>query len=206
MAPPPAAAGSTRAATKTESIKPRGANRTGNKITSRPNGAGRGPAIGECSITAPLPIRLASPGPRPSAWSGGMKKSKPGPATIRPTSSPQLPPSHRAPEGARGKDAISGDDPFLLKVDGKGWLFAPTGLKDGPLPTHYEPVESIIQNPLYSQQANPKRIEWRPLRQSLSRALRRSALSVCRDNLSPDRASHCRRYEPLAVLALRVAA
>jgi formate dehydrogenase major subunit len=73
----------------------------------------------------------------------------------------QLAPSHRAPEGARGKDTISGDDPFLLKSDGKGWLFAPTGLKDGPLPTHYEPVESIIQNPLYGQQANPKRIEWR---------------------------------------------
>ena len=48
-----------------------------------------------------------------------------------------------------------------MKPDGKGWLFAPTGLKDGPLPTHYEPVESIIQNPLYGQQANPKRIEWR---------------------------------------------
>jgi formate dehydrogenase major subunit len=72
-----------------------------------------------------------------------------------------LPPSHRAPQGARGKDAISGDDPFILKGDGKGWLFAPTGLKDGPLPTHYEPVESVIQNPLYGQQANPKRIEWR---------------------------------------------
>jgi formate dehydrogenase major subunit len=71
-----------------------------------------------------------------------------------------LPPSHRAPQGARGKDAISGDEPFILKGDGKGWLFAPTGLKDGPLPTHYEPVESVIQNPLYGQQANPKRLEW----------------------------------------------
>jgi formate dehydrogenase major subunit len=71
-----------------------------------------------------------------------------------------LPPSHRAPQGARGKDAISGDDPFILKGDGKGWLFAPKGLKDGPLPTHYEPVESVVQNPLYGQQANPKRLEW----------------------------------------------
>jgi formate dehydrogenase major subunit len=72
----------------------------------------------------------------------------------------QLAPSYRAPEGARGREAISGDDPFLLKPDGKGWLFAPTGLKDGPLPTHYEPMESIIPNPLYGQQANPKRLEW----------------------------------------------
>ena len=36
----------------------------------------------------------------------------------------------------------SGTDPFIMKADGKGWLFAPTGLVDGPLPTHYEPVES----------------------------------------------------------------
>jgi len=28
-------------------------------------------------------------------------------------------------------------------------------LKDGPLPTHYEALESLLENPLYSQQANP---------------------------------------------------
>jgi formate dehydrogenase major subunit len=28
-------------------------------------------------------------------------------------------------------------------------------LKDGPLPTHYEPLESPIENPLYAQQQNP---------------------------------------------------
>jgi formate dehydrogenase major subunit len=32
---------------------------------------------------------------------------------------------------------------------------------DGPLPTHYEPMESVIQNPLYGQQCNPARIEWK---------------------------------------------
>ena len=36
-----------------------------------------------------------------------------------------------------------------MKADGKGWLFAPNGLVDGPLPTHYEPVESPVPNPLY---------------------------------------------------------
>ncbi|HET8823917.1 MAG TPA: formate dehydrogenase subunit alpha, partial [Terriglobales bacterium] len=30
-----------------------------------------------------------------------------------------------------------------------------SGLKDGPLPTHYEPLESLIKNPLYDQQDNP---------------------------------------------------
>jgi formate dehydrogenase major subunit len=49
----------------------------------------------------------------------------------------------------------SGSDPFSLKPDGRGWLFAPSGLKDGPLPTHYEPLESPVNNLLYKQQNNP---------------------------------------------------
>jgi formate dehydrogenase major subunit len=49
----------------------------------------------------------------------------------------------------------SGRDPFLLKIDGKGWLFAPSGLVDGPLPTHYEPWESPVKNLLYKQDRNP---------------------------------------------------
>ena len=31
---------------------------------------------------------------------------------------------------------------------------------DGPLPTHYEPQESVMENPLYGQQRNPARVEW----------------------------------------------
>jgi formate dehydrogenase major subunit len=42
-----------------------------------------------------------------------------------------------------------------MKPDGKGWLFAPSGLKDGPLPTHYEAAEAPITNPLYHRQSNP---------------------------------------------------
>jgi len=67
------------------------------------------------------------------------------------------PPSYRPPEGAVGPDALRGDDPFIMQSDGKGWLFAPTGLADGPLPTHYEPHESPVRNPLYGQQGNPTR-------------------------------------------------
>jgi len=54
-----------------------------------------------------------------------------------------------------GIDRHSGSDPFTLKADGRGWLFAPSGLKDGPLPTHYEPLESPITNDLYSRQDSP---------------------------------------------------
>jgi formate dehydrogenase major subunit len=44
-----------------------------------------------------------------------------------------------------------------MMADGKGWLFSPSGLVDGPLPAHYEPAESPVVNPLYGQQANPTR-------------------------------------------------
>jgi formate dehydrogenase major subunit len=67
------------------------------------------------------------------------------------------PPSYRPPEGASGVEAIAGDDAFIMQGDGKGWLFAPNGLIDGPMPTHYEPAESRVRNPLYGQQANPTR-------------------------------------------------
>ncbi|MCA1722557.1 MAG: molybdopterin-dependent oxidoreductase, partial [Actinobacteria bacterium] len=67
------------------------------------------------------------------------------------------PPSYRAPEGASGADALNGDDPFVMQSDGKGWLFASAGLLDGPIPAHYEPAESPVRNPLYTQQANPTR-------------------------------------------------
>ena len=43
-----------------------------------------------------------------------------------------------------------------MHPDGVGWLWVPAGLKDGPLPTHYEPLESNVANPLYpAQQTNP---------------------------------------------------
>jgi formate dehydrogenase major subunit len=67
------------------------------------------------------------------------------------------PPSYVPPEGASGPDGLRGDDPFIMQADGVGWLYAPTGLLDGPLPTHYEPSESPVSNPLYSQQASPTR-------------------------------------------------
>jgi formate dehydrogenase major subunit len=67
------------------------------------------------------------------------------------------PPTYRPPEDATGPAALAGDDPFIQQGDGKGWLFAPGGLIDGPMPTHYEPVESPVRNPLYGQQANPTR-------------------------------------------------
>ena len=54
-----------------------------------------------------------------------------------------------------GVQALGGARPFTLHQDGVGWLFVPSGLKDGPLPTHYEALESPVDNPFYGQQTNP---------------------------------------------------
>ncbi len=70
-------------------------------------------------------------------------------------------PDHVPPEGAEAEDALGGTDPFIMQGDGKAWLFVPAGLADGPMPTHYEPAESPVPNPLYSRQANPSRKELR---------------------------------------------
>jgi formate dehydrogenase major subunit len=65
------------------------------------------------------------------------------------------PPDYRPHQDHGGDEAIPGDAPFLMHPDGLGWLWVPSGLKDGPLPAHYEPLESNIDNPLYAQQSNP---------------------------------------------------
>jgi formate dehydrogenase major subunit len=59
-----------------------------------------------------------------------------------------------------GMDALSGADPFIMMGDGRGWLFAPGGLRDGPLPAHYEPLESPVSNAMYGQQTNPSAKWW----------------------------------------------
>jgi formate dehydrogenase major subunit len=70
------------------------------------------------------------------------------------------PPDYVPPDGAKAEKALDGRSPFIMQGDGKGWLFVPDGLVDGPLPTHYEPEESPVDNALYAQQANPVRERW----------------------------------------------
>ncbi len=55
-----------------------------------------------------------------------------------------------------GDDALPGNAPFIMHPDGVGWIWVPSGLKDGPLPAHYEPLESNLRNSLHpEQQTNP---------------------------------------------------
>jgi formate dehydrogenase major subunit len=59
----------------------------------------------------------------------------------------------------KGLDAIPGNAAFILHEDGLGWLFVAQGLEDGPMPTHYEPLESPVHNALYARDTNPV-VNW----------------------------------------------
>jgi formate dehydrogenase major subunit len=61
--------------------------------------------------------------------------------------------------GTKGPDQAGFNDPFIMKTDGKGWLFG--ALNEGPFPTHYEPMESPTTNALYSVQNNPAVKVWK---------------------------------------------
>jgi formate dehydrogenase major subunit len=77
-----------------------------------------------------------------------------------PDFAPAKPPTAAANPKGVGLETQDGASPFIMNADGKGWLFAPVGLKDGPLPTHYEPWESPVHNAVYRQQSNPVAITW----------------------------------------------
>ena len=71
-------------------------------------------------------------------------------------------PDYEAEPDSKGMDAISGGDPFIMMADGRAWIYSPSGLLDGPLPTHYEPLESPLPNALYPKVgASPSAIRWK---------------------------------------------
>jgi formate dehydrogenase major subunit len=65
-------------------------------------------------------------------------------------------PTAKAKDEGIGLDFHSGSDPFIMHPDGRVQIFG--ALADGPLPTHYEPVDTPIKNMLYKQQHNPAAI------------------------------------------------
>jgi formate dehydrogenase major subunit len=68
-------------------------------------------------------------------------------------------PDYRPTGNESGLAGIPGDAPFILHEDGLGWLHVPKGLQDGPMPTHYEPLESPVHNALYARDTNPA-VNW----------------------------------------------
>ncbi len=119
------------------------------------------------------------------------------------------PPDYKPPRDATGPDALVYDDPFIMQADGKAWLFVPTGLTDGPFPTHYEPQESPFTNPLYEQQRNPVRHLLPPHpdnRYAPSGGSPGADVPVRDDDLPAHRAPHGGRYVALAAVPGRAAA
>ena len=74
---------------------------------------------------------------------------------------PTKAPTFKGKDNGLAFDWLSGNDAFIMRADGKAWLFAPSGLVDGPLPTHYEPYESPVENLVYKQQSNPVAKTWK---------------------------------------------
>ncbi len=71
---------------------------------------------------------------------------------------PDKRPDYVPPAGAKGVAGLSGAEPFVMQDDGRGWLFAPAGVVDGPLPTHFEPQDSPFANALHpDHDRNPAR-------------------------------------------------
>ncbi len=60
------------------------------------------------------------------------------------------------PDGSQNPD---GRYSFIMMAEGHAGLFG--DLADGPIPEHYEPIESPITNPMSPQQSNPMVTIWR---------------------------------------------
>jgi formate dehydrogenase major subunit len=72
-----------------------------------------------------------------------------------------MPPDYVAPPDAKDMDAISGSDPFIMQADGRGLAVRSLRLLDGPMPTHYEPLESPVHNRLYPGiDESPAALRW----------------------------------------------
>ena len=155
-----AAAGSTPASSRTASTRPPGASPAGSSPGSRPSGAGRGRRTGGSSTTGPRPTPRAGRGASARPTSGGTRRPGSGPGTTcrtsrRPSRRRTARPRARRASRHRRRRPVH----HAGRREGRGST-SPQGLIDGPMPTHYEPVESPFRNPLYGQQANPTRKEY----------------------------------------------
>ena len=158
------------------------------------------------SITAARRVPTASRGANARNSSGGTKRSSEWTGHDVPDFDKNKAPDYRPPPGAKGMDAIAGDKPFVLHPDGVGWLFVTSGLKDGPLPTHYEPLETPFGNPLYPERVYNPAADRKQRPDNPYARFGRRALSACADDVSSNRASHRRRHVAAALASGGIAA
>ena len=67
-----------------------------------------------------------------------------------------MPPDYEPPEGATGPEALRGDEPFIMQADGRGWLFVPSGLVDGPLPDALRAARVAVRQPALRAAREPR--------------------------------------------------
>ena len=109
----------------------------------------------------PLQPRLGRPEGRPWSerkayvWWDAERGS--GPATTSRTSSGQAARLRAAARTPRPRPRSAAPTRSSCSPTARAGCSRRAGLVDGPLPTHYEPHESPVGNPLYGQQANPAR-------------------------------------------------
>src|SRR5262245_22160797 len=103
------------------------------------DGASRGRATAASFTTALVRDLTAVLGASAKNWCGGTRKN--GRASTCPDSYKENRPimNRSSMRKASMRFPVMR---HLLHEDGLGWLYVPKGLKDGPFPTHYEPLES----------------------------------------------------------------
>ncbi len=197
-APPRAAAGSTPASTRPTTATRRAcAGPTAPRARARTStGLLPGPATGASCTTARRRDPRAGPGRERKHYVWWDAEQGRWTGYDAPDFVSDKPPSYE-PDWSQhpvGMDAHDGRSAFMMIADGKAGLFAPSGVKDGPLPTHYEPVESPVRNALYGQQDNPAAKRWeRP--DNVYHAGGRPALPLRHHHLPADRASRRRHAD-----------
>ena len=208
---PRAAAGSTAAATPTASTRPPGASRAREQNWTGAEWAWAWPA------NRRILYNRASADPEGRPWSERKAlvwwDAEQGEWTGHDTPDFEVdkPPDYRPPPGRRpARTRSPATDPFIMQADGRGWLFAPAGVADGPLPTHYEPQDSPVRNLLHRQQRNPAapglRAREQPLPPRPGRARRRACSRIVGHHLPADRALHRRWHVALDAVPGRAAA
>ena len=105
------------------------------------------------------------------------------------------------PDGPAPPMGTEGVYPFIMKPDGVASIFGP-GLKDGPFPEHYEPLECPIEKNLMSnQRINPAVKIFEGGADYICNL--RPEISFCLHDLPGNRALADRSSDPLASVAYR---
>ena len=106
------------------------------------------------------------------------------------------PPDHQPPDRTpKATTRWPATSHFILHADGLGWIWVPAGLNDGPLPAHYEPLESPSQQSALSVsgKSNPVANERNAAGERICH-FARQRVPARADHLSAHRTSHGRRH------------